>query len=291
MPATPSWKCVRMVSETMNSMSAATRPMALISVAHFRGRRASITAVAIGSQRMTERTWLMRPPCPSPRFAGRGWREAPGEGRILQDGAPHPPLTRHLLPARGEKALHTESRSCQHPHEDHHPREEHQRVVADVAGLQEAKQRAEGLDEVAEESEEAVDHGVDAAPEEYGEPLQRPHHGEVVHFVDVPLVLDRAREAGRHPLIALQLPFFVARAGDPPPEKGDERRDGGDRHLRPGGNLDVRDRSEEHTSELQSRPHLVCRLLLEKKKNNKYSINVINNKIKNNTQIKHRNKR
>src|SRR5690554_7358076 len=29
-------------------------------------------------------------------------------------------------------------------------------------------------------------------------------------------------------------------------------------------------RSEEHTSELQSRPHLVCRLLLEKKKKNKY---------------------
>src|SRR3989442_3640971 len=33
--------------------------------------------------------------------------------------------------------------------------------------------------------------------------------------------------------------------------------------------VDIRDdffRSEEHTSELQSRPHLVCRLLLEKKK-------------------------
>src|SRR5690554_7559132 len=29
----------------------------------------------------------------------------------------------------------------------------------------------------------------------------------------------------------------------------------------------TRTRSEEHTSELQSRPHLVCRLLLEKKKN------------------------
>src|SRR5690554_4234186 len=29
--------------------------------------------------------------------------------------------------------------------------------------------------------------------------------------------------------------------------------------------LKVRERSEEHTSELQSRPHLVCRLLLEKK--------------------------
>src|SRR5690554_7182597 len=31
------------------------------------------------------------------------------------------------------------------------------------------------------------------------------------------------------------------------------------------------DRSEEHTSELQSRPHLVCRLLLEKKKKKKNS--------------------
>src|SRR3989442_11184852 len=29
---------------------------------------------------------------------------------------------------------------------------------------------------------------------------------------------------------------------------------------------ELRGRSEEHTSELQSRPHLVCRLLLEKKK-------------------------
>src|SRR3989442_10703566 len=28
----------------------------------------------------------------------------------------------------------------------------------------------------------------------------------------------------------------------------------------------IAERSEEHTSELQSRPHLVCRLLLEKKK-------------------------
>src|SRR5690554_7287230 len=31
-------------------------------------------------------------------------------------------------------------------------------------------------------------------------------------------------------------------------------------------------RSEEHTSELQSRPHLVCRLLLEKKKKKNYVI-------------------
>src|SRR5439155_9191181 len=34
----------------------------------------------------------------------------------------------------------------------------------------------------------------------------------------------------------------------------------------------VEDRSEEHTSELQSRGHLVCRLLLEKKKKKKTKI-------------------
>src|SRR3712207_7316521 len=48
-----------------------------------------------------------------------------------------------------------------------------------------------------------------------------------------------------------------------------------DRHVRCGPELAVahehvavrRHRSEEHTSELQSRQYLVCRLLLEKKKN------------------------
>src|SRR3712207_7472684 len=35
----------------------------------------------------------------------------------------------------------------------------------------------------------------------------------------------------------------------------------------PGGGADI-DRSEEHTSELQSRQYFVCRLLLEKKKKN-----------------------
>src|SRR5205814_3748695 len=38
-------------------------------------------------------------------------------------------------------------------------------------------------------------------------------------------------------------------------------------HLR-----DLRGRSEEHTSELQSLRHLVCRLLLEKKKKKVYTI-------------------
>src|SRR5215203_6266974 len=50
-----------------------------------------------------------------------------------------------------------------------------------------------------------------------------------------------------------------------------------------GGILFVRDeRSEEHTSELQSRQYLVCRLLLEKKKK-KVNINFIINKKKKKT--------
>src|SRR3712207_8740555 len=45
----------------------------------------------------------------------------------------------------------------------------------------------------------------------------------------------------------------------------------GTRSIRPyytiNNGLSIRSRSEEHTSELQSRQYLVCRLLLEKKKN------------------------
>src|SRR5260364_472871 len=44
-------------------------------------------------------------------------------------------------------------------------------------------------------------------------------------------------------------------------------------------------RSEEHTSELQSPDHLVCRLLLEKKKNKKYTIFITKNKKKNKKNI------
>src|SRR2546429_4543904 len=39
--------------------------------------------------------------------------------------------------------------------------------------------------------------------------------------------------------------------------------------------LGKRERSEEHTSELQSRLHLVCRLLLEKKKNNIHTLRTL----------------
>src|SRR5437660_8893317 len=55
--------------------------------------------------------------------------------------------------------------------------------------------------------------------------------------------------------------------GLPPPRPGSPWRGSG-RWSR------CRSRSEEHTSELQSRGHLVCRLLLEKKnKNNRREVN------------------
>src|SRR5215510_16124253 len=44
--------------------------------------------------------------------------------------------------------------------------------------------------------------------------------------------------------------------------------------------VEPRHRSEEHTSELQSRGHLVCRLLLEKKKTPRYKDGIKTKKIK-----------
>src|SRR2546422_3743479 len=46
--------------------------------------------------------------------------------------------------------------------------------------------------------------------------------------------------------------------------RGEVDEEGADKDRRP--RAQPEDRSEEHTSELQSRLHLVCRLLLEKKK-------------------------
>src|SRR5215813_15151237 len=56
--------------------------------------------------------------------------------------------------------------------------------------------------------------------------------------------------------------LFRSEPGHPVPT---EQRDEPDGHGR----------SEEHTSELQSRPHLVCRLLLDKKKTNELYANLI----------------
>src|SRR2546421_5209509 len=69
--------------------------------------------------------------------------------------------------------------------------------------------------------------------------------------------------------------LFRSRGTEPRPGGQQQRRDAesqgekGERRRRSQRVLDHRERgrSEEHTSELQSRSDLVCRLLLEKKKN------------------------
>src|SRR5689334_24620923 len=65
--------------------------------------------------------------------------------------------------------------------------------------------------------------------------------------------LFRSVRGGRHPALRVRRPHRLPPAAD-----------GG----RPARNRGAGARSEEHTSELQSQFHLVCRLLLEKKKNN-----------------------
>src|SRR2546430_4833648 len=78
----------------------------------------------------------------------------------------------------------------------------------------------------------------------------------------------RARDAVIHELVAHRLPRLAAvvRALDHLPEPAGRLR--GIQPIRVSGrSLEVVDRSEEHTSELQSQSNLVCRLLLEKKTN------------------------
>src|SRR3712207_6956114 len=57
--------------------------------------------------------------------------------------------------------------------------------------------------------------------------------------------------------------------------RGDPERTAGEDRLVRAVLHDHFQRSEEHTSELQSRQYLVCRLLLEKKKNTTYSVYLV----------------
>src|SRR3712207_8034618 len=59
-------------------------------------------------------------------------------------------------------------------------------------------------------------------------------------------------------------------AGEPPGTHRSQKQPG--EHASGGGR--AQHRSEEHTSELQSRQYLVCRLLLEKKKTTMHEINL-----------------
>src|SRR3712207_7529376 len=83
--------------------------------------------------------------------------------------------------------------------------------------------------------------------------------------------LFRSLEQGHHIIFTPGSPMYIAHSG---PMYDIYHYDGFDKvpaeysHLVRGGQVCLwSERSEEHTSELQSRQYLVCRLLLEKKKN------------------------
>src|SRR3712207_7116134 len=83
-------------------------------------------------------------------------------------------------------------------------------------------------------------------------------------FRSLPQVVQvEARQGGR-PIEALGHPGNLAQIL--PADRGHHAGD-----LQRQGRVDAGERSEEHTSELQSRQYLVCRLLLEKKKENNTS--------------------
>src|SRR2546422_3570679 len=85
--------------------------------------------------------------------------------------------------------------------------------------------------------------------------------------------------AGQTPGAGAQAPTLVAQAAAHPAPRGFNPADPALKFDIVIANGDVLDpsqklhgRSEEHTSELQSRLHLVCRLLLEKKKNRQQTL-------------------
>src|SRR3712207_8632710 len=82
-------------------------------------------------------------------------------------------------------------------------------------------------------------------------------------FVDGELLFDRQADIARRPALEAERKALEAAEANRAPAQGGTP-------ARPPSQI----RSEEHTSELQSRQYLVCRLLLEKKKNKMHLINL-----------------
>src|SRR3712207_7883291 len=93
--------------------------------------------------------------------------------------------------------------------------------------------------------------------------IRRPPRSTLFPYTTLFRSRDRPMTATSHAVSAGGIPLFItAGAGATPPPHSITRR-----HRTAGAcRATMSRRSEEHTSELQSRQYLVCRLLLEKKK-------------------------
>src|SRR5690554_7606499 len=85
-----------------------------------------------------------------------------------------------------------------------------------------------------------------------------------VNFREAMDQMARLKVDARRDQLAARASKQTSRYEEPRADKQESRADKLDQRR-----IDQQLRSEEHTSELQSRPHLVCRLLLEKKKKKK----------------------
>src|SRR5262249_42621026 len=116
--------------------------------------------------------------------------------------------------------------SYKYPYEDDHSQKKHQRVIAHIAGLEEAQQIADCGHDVTDHRQQSVDESVDPAPEKLGELLQRRDDGPDVKLIDVPLVLHAAGDCRRslcERLVCCEPSAVIARPREPGTERGDDR--------------------------------------------------------------------
>src|SRR3712207_7829210 len=101
--------------------------------------------------------------------------------------------------------------------------------------------------------------------------IRRPPRSTLFPYTTLFRSRRRRRPGHRGPDVGQLLPGARARPGDRRRAEQDRPARRRPRPVRDGD----RERSEEHTSELQSRQYLVCRLLLEKKKIKKNIFTII----------------
>src|SRR2546430_7753769 len=96
--------------------------------------------------------------------------------------------------------------------------------------------------------------------------IRRPPRSTLFPYTTLFRSFRYASRRGGEALAASRRPATAARSRPGSYASGDDRSSCGGRSESP------TQRSEEHTSELQSQSNLVCRLLLEKKKSSEYDI-------------------
>src|SRR5436190_23064514 len=170
MPARPSSHPRRRPREMMKTAVETKSPHPLIAVCARFGKKASTIAAATGAQISVLKIGI----------------------NILELGcavAQSRSCAAGFSPRNRETARLRNRNSRKHRQEHDHADEEHQRVVTNVSGLEEAQHFSESADDESEHRGDAVDDRVDSLPEESRQRGQRTHDDRGGPLADVPLVL------------------------------------------------------------------------------------------------------